>query len=223
MPEQRWIRSSLVWIVLIVAILAMWATFVGNDNAPTPRSIGQVAQEIRDGKVQKLVQQDASRDVLVKYAQEAGRRDAVTTIPEDTDLLSVLQNYGIKPADLPPGLIEFEAASRWGAWIGMLTFLLPTLFLVGIFVFMMRQAQGTNNQAMSFGKSRARMFTGNKPTVTFADVAGVEEAKEELAEVVEFLKYPEKFACSGRAHPARCAAGWPSGHRQDAPLARRCR
>ena len=58
MPEQRWIRSSLVWIVLIVAILAMWATFVGNDNAPTPRSIGQVAQEIRDGKVQKLVQQD---------------------------------------------------------------------------------------------------------------------------------------------------------------------
>jgi cell division protease FtsH len=190
-----------VWIVLIVAILAMWATFVGNDNAPTPRSIGQVAQEIRDGKVQKLVQQDSSRDVLVKYAQEAGRRDAVTTIPEDTDLLSVLQNYGIKPADLPPGLIEFEGASRWGAWIGMLTFLLPTLFLVGIFVFMMRQTQGTNNQAMSFGKSRARLFTANRPSVTFSDVAGVEEAKEELVEVVEFLKYPEKFAALGARIP----------------------
>lgn len=201
MPEQRWIRSSLVWIVLIVAILAMWATFVGNDNAPTPRSIGQVAQEIRDGKVQKLVQQDSSRDVLVKYAQEAGRRDAVTTIPEDTDLLSVLQNYGIKPADLPAGLIEFEGASRWGAWIGTLTFLLPTLFLVGIFIFMMRQTQGTNNQAMSFGKSRARLFTANRPSVTFSDVAGVEEAKEELVEVVEFLKYPEKFAALGARIP----------------------
>jgi cell division protease FtsH len=75
------------------------------------------------------------------------------------------------------------------------------LFLVGIFVFMMRQAQGSNNQAMSFGKSRARMFTGTKPTVTFGDVAGVDESKEELAEVVEFLKYPDKFASLGARIP----------------------
>ena len=66
---------------------------------------------------------------------------------------------------------------------------------------MMRQAQGSNNQAISFGKSRARLFTGNKPTVTFADVAGVDEAKEELAEVVEFLKYPDKFAALGARIP----------------------
>ena len=66
---------------------------------------------------------------------------------------------------------------------------------------MMRQAQGTNNQALSFGKSRARLFTGNKPTITFADVAGVEEAKQELAEVVEFLKYPEKFNALGARIP----------------------
>jgi cell division protease FtsH len=201
MPEQRWIRSSLVWIVLIVAVLAMWATFVGNDHAPTARSIGQVAQEVRDGKVLKLSQSEGSRDVLVKYAQEAGRRDAVTTIPADTDLLSVLQSYGVDPATLPPGLIEFEPASRWGAWLGTLTFILPTLFLVGIFVFMMRQTQGSNNQAMSFGKSRARLFTANRPSVVFSDVAGVEEAKEELVEVVEFLKYPEKFAALGARIP----------------------
>jgi hypothetical protein len=80
----------LVWIVLIVAVLAMWATFVGNDGAPTVRSIGQVAQEVRDGKVQQLVQAEGSREVEVKYRQEAGLRNAVTTIPAETDLLSVL-------------------------------------------------------------------------------------------------------------------------------------
>src|ERR671910_143577 len=201
MPEQRWIRGSLVWIVLIVAVLAMWATFVGNDGAPTVRSIGQVAQEVRDGKVQQLVQAEGSREVQVKYKQEAGLRNAVTTIPAETDLLSVLENYGINAADLPPGLLEFEPASRWGAWLGALTFILPTLLLIGIFVFFMRQSQGSNNQAMSFGKSRARLFTANRPSVVFSDVAGVEEAKEELVEVVEFLKYPEKFAALGARIP----------------------
>src|ERR671921_305928 len=201
MPEQRWIRGSLVWIVLIVAVLAMWATFVGNDGAPTARSIGQVAQEVRDGKVQQLVQAEGSREVDVKYRQEAGLRDAVTTIPAETDLLSVLENYGINAAELPPGLLEFEPASRWGAWLGALTFILPTLLLIGIFVFFMRQSQGSNNQAMSFGKSRARLFTANRPSVVFSDVAGVEEAKEELVEVVEFLKYPEKFAALGARIP----------------------
>src|SRR3954454_10113005 len=201
MPEQRWVRGSLVWIVLIVAVLAMWATFVGNDGAPTIRSIGQVAQEVRDGKVQQLVQAEGSREVQVKYKQEAGLRNAVTTIPAETDLLSVLENYGIHAADLPPGLLEFEPASRWGAWLGALTFILPTILLIGIFVFFMRQSQGSNNQAMSFGKSRARLFTANRPSVVFSDVAGVEEAKEELVEVVEFLKYPDKFAALGARIP----------------------
>jgi cell division protease FtsH len=201
MPEQRWIRGSLIWIVLIVAVLAMWATFVSNDGAPTVRSIGQVAQEVRDAKVQQLVQAEGSREVEVKYRQEAGLRNAVTTIPAETDLLSVLENYGINVAELPPGLIEFEPASRWGAWLGALTFILPTLLLIGIFVFFMRQSQGSNNQAMSFGKSRARLFTANRPSVVFSDVAGVEEAKEELVEVVEFLKYPEKFAALGARIP----------------------
>src|SRR3989475_4671526 len=79
--------------------------------------------------------------------------------------------------------------------------LLPVLLIGGFFFYMMRQAQGTNNQALSFGKSRARMFIGNKPTVTFDDVAGVEEAKQVLTEVVEFLKYPEKFSSLGARIP----------------------
>ncbi len=88
-----------------------------------------------------------------------------------------------------------------GGLLNILTILLPVLLMIGFFVFFMRQAQGSNNQALSFGKSRARMFSGDKPTVTFADVAGQEEAKQDLTEVVEFLKFPDKFAALGARIP----------------------
>ncbi len=99
-------------------------------------------------------------------------------------------------------VVDVQKDSQTFGIIGsVLLSLLPVLLIGGFFVYMMRQAQGTNNQALSFGKSRARMFVGNKPTVTFEDVAGVEEAKQELTEVVEFLKYPEKFSSLGARIP----------------------
>ncbi len=75
--------------------------------------------------------------------------------------------------------------------LSVASYILPFLILIGLFFFIFRQAQGNNNAAMSFGKSRARMFSGDHPTVTFDDVAGVDEAKEELQEVVEFLREPQ--------------------------------
>ena len=82
----------------------------------------------------------------------------------------------------------------------MLNFL-PLIFFGGLILFMMRQAQGSNNQTMSFGRSRAKMMPFNRPTVSFNDVAGVEESKEELSEVVEFLKFPERFLALGARIP----------------------
>ena len=101
----------------------------------------------------------------------------------------------------PPTLVG-APASDGSAWLGiLLSALLPIVLIGALLFFMFRQAQGTNNQAMSFGKSRARMFLGNKTVVTFHDVAGVDEAKTELQEVVEFLKYPEKFNQLGARIP----------------------
>ena len=94
-----------------------------------------------------------------------------------------------------------QESQTFGIIGSILLSLLPVLLIGGFFIYMMRQAQGTNNQALSFGKSRARMFIGNKPATTFDDVAGVDEAKQELTEVVEFLKYPEKFSTLGARIP----------------------
>jgi cell division protease FtsH len=106
-----------------------------------------------------------------------------------------------KAGNVPVPLVGADRAPD-NSWLGLvLTAVLPIVVIVGFIIFMMRQAQGTNNQALSFGKSRARMFLGNKTVVTFADVAGVDEAKTELQEVVEFLKYPEKFNSLGARIP----------------------
>ncbi len=119
------------------------------------------------------------------------------------------------PKTLPADIYEAKPVPDT-SWLGLLlTGLLPLLVIGGFIFFMMRQAQGTNNQALSFGKSRARMFLGNKTVVTFNDVAGVDEAKTELQEVVEFLKYPEKFNSLGARIPRGVLLVGPSRHRQD--------
>jgi cell division protease FtsH len=197
MGDLKRLRSGAVWVILVIAVITLWFFVVNGDSSTTTKDFSTVVEEVRNGDVSKLVQSQGSDKVKVVYKDDS-TRDAKTILPPNTNLPEVLKNYGV---DLNSVDIEVKAASRWGSWLSAFTFILPTLFLIGIFVFMMRQAQGSNNQAISFGKSRARLFTGNKPTVTFSDVAGVEEAKEELVEVVEFLKYPDKFQALGARLP----------------------
>ena len=141
----------------------------------------------------------ATTDPTGKQATEVSSRVPSPLTQVSTDLAVWCAASGGACAN-PPAL-KAEAASD-GAWLGVLLASLLPVLLIGVFLyFMFRQAQGTNNQAMSFGKSRARMFLGNKTVVTFGDVAGVDEAKTELQEVVEFLKYPEKFNSLGARIP----------------------
>src|SRR5258706_13349848 len=118
--------------------------------------------------------------------------------------LNQLISLGVTPPHLLAEInkVVVQALFIWeGALGGFLVYLLPILLMVGVFWFIFRQAQGSNNAAMSFGKSRARMFSGEHPTVTFQDVAGIEESKQELAEIVEFLKEPQKFIQLGARIP----------------------
>jgi len=118
-------------------------------------------------------------------------------------LVEQLLNLGVSHNVLATGKIKIEARplSTWELILSNLFVILPVIFMAGILFFIFRQAQGSNNQAMSFGKSRARMFTGENPTVTFEDVAGAEESKEELSEIVDFLQEPEKYIQLGARIP----------------------
>jgi len=200
-----------VTLVLVVGTAALLYTFLGQGNGtpPIPYSgpSGSFEALVEEGRVTKVVTKGDRMLITTTEVGENGQPVVVTSqLPSPlTQLNQELAGICARPgAQCPAEGIAFEPqpADEGGAWIGLLLTAFLPILLIGFFIFFMfRQAQGTNNQAMSFGKSRARMFLGNKQVVTFADVAGVDEAKTELQEVVEFLKYPEKFNSLGARIP----------------------
>ncbi len=209
--NSRFLRNGLVTLVLVVGTAALLYTFLGQGNAtpPIPYSgpSGSFEALVEEGRVTKVVTKGDRMLITTTEVGENGQPVVVTSqLPSPlTQLNQELAGICARPgAQCPAEGIAFEPqpADEGGAWIGLLLTAFLPILLIGFFIFFMfRQAQGTNNQAMSFGKSRARMFLGNKQVVTFADVAGVDEAKTELQEVVEFLKYPEKFNSLGARIP----------------------
>ncbi|HZK67673.1 MAG TPA: ATP-dependent zinc metalloprotease FtsH [Chloroflexota bacterium] len=195
--DTKWLRNSFVYLVILVAAIALFVTlFPNNDREPSSIPIGDVVAGVVDGRVRLItVTEDKA---AVEFADRA---KATTRLPRNSDIYQVLSNAGATKEQIQAVKVEVKEPPQMGNWLGLLANFLPLILFGGILLFMMRQAQGSNNQALSFGKSRARMFVGNKPTITFSDVAGVEEAKQELAEVVEFLKFPEKFAALGARIP----------------------
>jgi len=190
-------RNNLVYLLIIVAIGAIIFTALRSNTAPSEDvALSEVATMINAGKVKEIIV--SGDDVRV----ETGGSEFVTSHKDSSsDLASQLNDLGVEAAKLAAIKYVVDRPPEWGSLLSTVSFILPGLIVVGLIYFMFRQAQGTNNQAMSFGKSRARMFTGEHPTVTFEDVAGAEEAKHDLQEVVEFLKEPEKFVSLGARIP----------------------
>ena len=192
-------RSSIIYLLLFIAIIAMVVyNFQQGATAQTPLNINELASDIQSGKVQRLVVNE--NNVQAVYPNGDPR---TSHIENNATLVDQLKALGVTTDQLAPDKVKIEIKPP-SAWLGVATalgYILPFIILAGVFWFVFRQAQGSNNAAMSFGKSRARMFTGDQPTVTFLDVAGIEEAKEELKEIVEFLREPEKFISLGARIP----------------------
>lgn len=193
-------QSYIVYLLLFVAIAVILISSITSRSSGEDIPINTVAQDLQAGKIGKIVVEDEST-VKITY-KESG--DEKTSIKDSAlPLIDQLVSLGVTSDKLSPDnvSIEIKPPSSWLGILSVLGWVLPFLFLLGAFFFLFRQAQGTNNSAISFGKSRARMFSGDQPTVTFEDVAGEDEAKEELMEVVEFLREPQKFIALGARIP----------------------
>jgi cell division protease FtsH len=191
-------QSYIIYLLLFIAIIAMlFYSFRQSNTAQDVLNLNQVASDIRAGKVTRIIADENRLRVIYADGEKTSNKQTNST------LVQQLLDLGVTSAELDPSKIKLEVKPP-SSWLGIITalgYILPFILLAGVFWFIFRQAQGSNNAAMSFGKSRARMFSGDQPTVTFADVAGVEEAKEELKEVVEFLREPQKFISLGARIP----------------------
>jgi cell division protease FtsH len=188
-------RNGIVMLVLVAATAALLYALI-QPSQPASKSYSDFESDVKAGLVATVVRQDTTLTVTKNdtnkttyTVQSDSPASGESAVIESWNPSGPKIDYSVqKPADT--GWIVLIAST-----------LVPVVIVVLFIAFFMRQAQGTNNQAMSFGKSRARMFLGNKTVVTFADVAGVDEAKTDLQEVVEFLKYPEKFNSLGARIP----------------------
>ena len=190
----RWFRNSFIYLLILVAVIAIVFSLFRPGGDSEKRDFSQVIEDAKQDRIREIEVDGNSLTVTLRDDTSYKSRKE-----EGQSLTETLQNEGIDATKIP---IRDQGAERLRQLARPADELPadPDLRRPDL-IFMMRQAQGSNSQAMSFGKSRARMFTGNRPTVTFVDVAGVDEAKEELQEVVEFLKYPEKFVALGARIP----------------------
>ena len=197
--NAKFARNGIVMFVLVAGTLVLLWQLLGQTSSSSNTAYSQFLFNVQSNTVQGVIQEQSTLTVTPK---NGAATYTVTVPPILTNVLQDMQTAAkAGNVTLAPDVFAAKDAPDT-SWIGLLvTTALPLILIVGFILFMMRQAQGTNNQALSFGKSRARMFLGNKTVVTFADVAGVDEAKMELQEVVEFLKYPEKFNSLGARIP----------------------
>lgn len=192
-------QSYIIYLMLFIAIIAMvYFNFNQQSRETNAVPINQLAADISAGKVSKVILNENQLSITYKNGDLKE-----SSIDPNSRLIEELVLLGVPAEKLtdPNLIIEIKLP---GIWVGLLSavgYILPFLFMIGLFWFIFRQAQGSNNAAISFSKSKARMFSGEHPTVTFQDVAGVDESKEELQEVVEFLKEPQKFIALGARIP----------------------
>jgi cell division protease FtsH len=194
LPEQRPKNSLLYLIVIALIITALYLAFNPDKGSTEKISINTFVEQARNEEIKSIAVKNERIDIeLIDGSKEYAFKERGETLREI--LIDV-------PIDIKNKIdTEIVSTESEELWTNILISIVPFLLIIGFFVFMMRSAQNSNNQAMSFGKSRARLHDKEKNKTTFDDVAGAQEAKEELKEIVDFLKKPGKYTQMGAKIP----------------------
>ena len=190
--------KNFTWAIMTLIVISLIFSFLVEPTAkPEKLTLSQVAEKITAGEVKKISVQGDKFNIILNDDKKA-----VSEKESGVDATVTLRNLGVSEENMRKASYAVESESGWDMWAGILIpTLLPLIIIGAMFWFMFRQARSGANQAFSFGRSNIRLSLGGKQKVTFEDVAGLKEAKEELKEIVEFLRSPKKFFDIGARIP----------------------
>ena len=198
------VKTALLWVVIIVLVFLLWSLFNTAKGASEQIPFSTFMDRVENGHVEKVTIRGPEIRGEMKATAPGGKKEfhatGPTTMPDE--VFKTLNEKGIT--------LEFEP-ERDAPFVTALITWAPFLFLIGLWIFFMRQMQAGGNKALSFGKSKAKLLSGSAKKVTFKDVAGVDEAKVELHEIIEFLKEPQKFTKLGGKIPKGVLLNGPPG------------
>jgi len=197
---NRFIRSALFPILIVILVAMAIEYWIQGDNSAKPEvsysgPAPSFVSDLEAGRVQSVLMNTRDQTLQVTTTEKDADGNPVTykvEYPSTDETTKLIQDSGVKFTSTSPG-------NPW--WTSALTFILPLVLMIGLWIFIMNQMQGGGSKVMSFGKSRARRVSADSPRVTFKDVAGVDEAVEELQEIKEFLENPKKFQQLGARIP----------------------
>ncbi|WP_281432256.1 ATP-dependent zinc metalloprotease FtsH [Desulfatitalea alkaliphila] len=180
-------KNLALWVVIIMMMVMLYKMFNAQEMVESQLGYSEFLSMVDDNRIEEVIIQ--GQDLS---ATDLGGRRYRVYAPEDPELVKTLREKQVRIKAKPPSD---------SPWYNILISWFPMLVLIGVWIFFMRQMQAGGGKALSFGKSRARLMSENQEKVTFADVAGIDEAKEELSEVVDFLRDPKKFTRLGGRIP----------------------
>ena len=204
---NRFLRTASFWALIVLIPLLIFQLMNSNREARQELTYSEFRAQVAGGNVESVTIQEGRK--LEGVLRSSIEKDGVqvekfhTLLPFEADkaLVDELEEAGVQSQGEGPG----------NNWVGLLVGVLPWLLIIGLWVFLFRQMQSGGSRAFSFGKSKAKLLSGDTPKVTFADVAGCDEAKEELEEIIEFLKDPAKFSRLGGRLPKGALLVGPPG------------
>ncbi len=196
-------RNIFLWVIIASIIFLMFISARDVSNLFPQEPISTLISDVKKGDVKKIEVVDTK--LLATYKD--GK--IYTSYKESNDsIYKIFSDAGVKPGSVE---VDIKDTTSGAIWINILSNVLPIILMVGFFLFLIKQARGAQDSIFSFGQSRAKLFSKDTPKVTFADVAGVDEAKQELSEVVDFLRFPQKYRALGARTPKGLLLVGPSG------------
>lgn len=202
--KTSWKNILLYGFLILVALVLLGAFSAPYDNAKTV-AVSDIISQVKKGNVEQITVDGDKLTALEKNG------DKIEAFKEPSaDVYSLFNNAGASLKDKNVK-VTVKDLSTMSGWVNLVGAILPVLLMVGFFYFIFRQARGTQESIFSFGQSKAKLYNKDTPKVTFNDVAGVDEAKQELSEIVDFLRNPQKYKAMGARTPKGVLMIGPAG------------